>query len=312
MSDDMQVTALADKVQLVLIQFGKFGNSKKIDSERVNTNADKKRVKASKTLLDSPELKAITTADGAMRAWINFHVLPYHIAGVYILPNGIVTKVHKRLQEYRQERELLVDAFIEAYPQRCKDASEELGDLHNVMDYLSTEEARKEFVFSWEFLNFGVAGSLKVVDSEIYNEAVSKAESNLKSAAEEITKVRRATLLALVSHLQDILTPGPDGKRKKLYDTTVTKLTDFLSMFKLTDVTGDSELETLANTASNLMQGLSVDALKSDDALRDSIKLGMEKISLELSGMVETKVTRKIRDTVSTPVEPSEEVSPEA
>lgn len=290
----MDKADLAQKTVFVKVRFGSLGNSRKVNDNVLETDADKELLKVSKTLLDSEELEAIRKADGKMRQYLYNTCLPFDI-GILLLPCGLISDVHKRLTEYRETRGELVSKFLTAYPELCKSAALRLGSLYNPADYPTAETVKARFVFDWQYVSFGVPGQLKGISAGLFAAEQEKASAIMKAAAEDITVLMRQTLLEMVSHLQERLTPTDDGKAKILRESAVKNLQEFLNTFDLRNVTDDKALQGQVAKVKALISGTNAEALRNSDVFRDKIRSGMAEVSSVLSTMVEDKAGRKFR-----------------
>jgi hypothetical protein len=292
----LDVSGLVSKTVFLKTRFGTLGNSRKVSgSEVLDTDADKALLKVSKQLLDSPELDAIKKADAKMRTWLYNTCLPYDM-GIQLLPVGLIENAQAKMSEYKAERAALVDAFVSAYPALCETAAAHLGSLYNPADYPSVDAIRAKFVFEWQYISFGVPGQLKGISSALFEAEKEKQAAQLQGAAEEITALMRETLYEMVSHLEERLTPGDDGKPRILRESAVKNLTDFLDTFELRNVTDDKELSAQVAKVRELLSGTSAATLRSSDMFREKIRAGMAKVTESLSGMVEEKAGRHFRD----------------
>lgn len=287
---------LTSKVVFLRTRFGVIGNTRKVPGADVlETDADKALLRVSKQLLDSPELDAIKKADSKMRQWLYNTCLPFDI-GMQMLPRGLVNNAVSKMTEYKAERAELVEAFITAYPALMEKASGELKSLYSGADYQGIESVRAKFVFDWHITTFGVPETLKEISADLYKAEQIKAEQQMKDATAEITALMRQTLFDMVAHLQEKLTPGDDGKPKRIYESAVTNITEFLDSFDARNVTNDAELAAQVKKARELLTGTNVATLRSSDSFREKLRAGMEGLTTTLSGMVEVTPGRKFRD----------------
>lgn len=294
--DVEDIQGLTDKTMFLSVRFGMLGNSRKVSgSEVLETDADKELLKVSKTLLDSEELEAIKKADGKMRQYLYNACLPFE-TGIYLLPLGMAPNVHAKLTEYKAEREKLVTAFIAVYPALCEKAAQRLGSLYNACDYPGKDAIAARFAFSWRYRSFGVPDKLKSISAALFEQEQEKAAQQMQAATEEITLLMRQTLLEMVSHLQERLSPGDEGKPKILRESAVKNLQEFLTTFDLRNVTNDAELAEQVAKAKALISGTNAEALRNSDVFREKIRNGMAEISGRLGTMVEDKAGRKYRE----------------
>lgn len=289
-----KIGTIADKTVFLRVNFRVMGNSRKVANSAVlSTDADTKLLKVQKALLDSPELDAIRKADGEMRTFLYGKCLPYDM-GIMLLPLGLLEMVNAELQSFSKNRELLVDAFIAAYPDRVKDALERLGSIGSEGDYLNAETVREKFSFDWQYITFMTPETLKLAG--MYETEKAKAAAKLQEAADEITVLMRETLAELVNHLKVSLEPNADGKPKRLFSSAVTNIQEFLKTFEARNITGDKDLEKLAADVQKLITPeLDVDVLRKDESFKAQIHSGMSALGTQLTALVEEIPGRRFR-----------------
>lgn len=286
---------IASKAMLLRVRFGLLGNSRKVSNSAVSVDADKDLIRVSKTLLDSKELSAIRKLDGELRKYIYNTCLPGFDEGLYFLPFGLIETMENKIKRFQAERVQLVDIFLLAYDDLCRDAEERLRGVYRAADYPSVDEVRAKFTFSWHYWKFGVPGELEGMSKEIFDRERDKQAALMRDAAEEIKAVMRGTMAELVDHLRERLTTDKDGKQKVFRDTAVTNIQDFLDTFDLRNVTDDAELSGLVQRARILVTGQNPQALRDFDGLRANIREGMTEIAAKLETLVADKPTRKFR-----------------
>lgn len=224
--------------------------------------ADESLLRHNKKLLESGELDAIRSADGAIRRWIELKTVPSISEGIYTLPKELLNEVIERLEVYRVERQQLIDAFLDVYDKQVEAARIALAEHFRGRDYPTRLEVSAGFEFDYQFVGVDVPADIQSVNSKVYQQAVEKQQRKLEETAGEIRVALRAAVSEMVSHLATVLTPGKDGKRKKLYDTTVTNLQEFLSTFNLRNVTDDAQLQSEVEKLRAIMTGVSVEKLR--------------------------------------------------
>ena len=269
----------------------------------LSTDVKAKLLRVQKTLLESEELNAIKTADGAMRNWLYNICLPYDM-GILLLSRELLDTVTDRLDAFTDERAELVNTFVEAYPQLCIDARSQLENLatelhvpvellYNPADYPSVDRVRGLFGFEYQYFSFSIPENLK---DEIREKETAKAQAKIEMAIEGITAALRESFLELVDHLKQALEPTADGKKKRLYATSVTNLQDFLDTFKARNVTNDKQLDALvAEVQSIIHPNVSADVLKKDESFASDVHRRMSDVSADLAKLVEVIPGRKFR-----------------
>lgn len=295
--------SLADSTVLLHFSAGTIGNSRKVPAQDAEITANV--LNLNKKLLDSPELATIRIFDGEFRRWLDTVCLPFEERGVRILTLQAVARVDKRVREYIANRAPLVDAFLAVYEIRIAEAERRLktvevgGRVYNLFrasDYLSEREARARFYVDYHYRSLSdTPVSLASISPELLAEEREKGAARISAVADEISGFLRASLAELVTHLRDKLTPSENGKPKRLFDTAITNLTEFLSNLPFRNATGDSDLEKYAAQLRILLDGKSPDMFRESDSLRVNVAENLAGIKAALDVMVEEKPSRKFR-----------------
>jgi hypothetical protein len=300
--------SIADSTVILKISFGLFGNTRKVPTSIIAGAEGTKLLKVQKTLLESEELKAIKSADTRLRLYLSSQCLPYE-EGLMILPLGpdgaYLKKVHDVIVGFVSEREKLVDAFLDAYPNLVNESranmeklAVDLGvpieEIWNPADYPPVETVAEVFTFGWNYISFSVPDELRVAG--VYEAAKSNAENKLSKAAEDITIMMREAALDLVGHLKEALEPSADGKKKRLHATTVTNIQEFIQNFKDRNITNDHELEALVDEIGTVVHpGFDVDTLKKDEAFKSTFHSKLAGFTDQLTDLVEKVPGRKFK-----------------
>jgi hypothetical protein len=231
--------------------------------------------------------------------------LPFD-TGVDLLPRVSVEQAYLLMNEYKEEtRPALVETFIEAYPALIEAAklktqalASELGIefvlLWNSSDYPAVPDVQKKFSFDWDFLSLTVPDALKMAGK--FEEESAKLEAKIQNVSEEITAVMRESLLELVEHLKSSLETNADGKPKRLFNTAVTNIQDFLDSFKARNITNDTQLDAISEELKKIIHpNVNADMLKKDEQFKGTVHDSMAEISAKLAALVEVTPGRKFR-----------------
>jgi hypothetical protein len=288
------VEDLARKTVFVKLRLSLVGNSRKVNSAQVEVDADKRLVKVSKTLLDSPEFEAVRRLDGEIRRYLYGVCLPFE-PGIHLLPIPLIETVDAKLREFQAKRQELVEVFLTAYPRLCGEAAVRLRTLYNPLDYPPVEEVRSEFSATWQYVSYGVPEQLRAVSERMFQEEREKAAGRMAEAYTEVRQVLREAMVELVAHLRDRLTDQPDGTPQRLRESTVQKLSEFLDTFDFRNVTNDQELKEEVEQARALLAGTTTDAIRNTTELRSRVRAGMAEMAARLEIMVSDRVGRKFR-----------------
>lgn len=285
---------LARKTVCIKVRLSTMGNTRKVSTSQIETDADKDLLRVSKHLLDSSELKAIGRFDGEVRRFLYNICLPFEV-GIHLLPIAAIEEVEEKLRHFAAQRQELVKAFLAAYPALCHEAAKRLRGLYNPADYPPASDVDREFGFAWQYVSFGVPDQLKGISQEVWQQEREKAAQRMAEASSEIQQVLRETMAKLVQHMAERLKVGEDGKPVRFKETTVSNLVEFLANFEFRNVTDDAELQGLVNQARTLLQGVEADDLRSTGELRARVQSGMEGLASQLDTMLTKTGGRKFR-----------------
>lgn len=290
-----QQTSLTQKTIFFILEFNRFGNSRKADVE-AKTTANQNRFRHSKQLLDSPELAEIIKQDNALRVWLDKPNRCWKYGkSMRVLSFDQVDEVFEKCSEYEHKiRPALIDAFCAKYIDQVAQAQKDLGPQWVAKDYPSVEDVRKEFDMEWKFPTMETSEKLKVLSPKLYALEVEKEASKLAVVTEEITQGMRTLMKEYVDKLLDTLSPSTDGKKKKLHASAVVKLQEFLNTFNLRNVTDDAQLGAEVAKLKMLMSGVDADKIKESDTLKADLVAAFDSASKNLDNLVETK-GRKFR-----------------
>lgn len=293
--------SIVDKTVLLVLMKGKIGNSRKIKSSAIHVNAESRMVAASKRLLESPELKAITSLDGEAMAWLATSSLPSMFkTGMYLLPIALVQQTEEKLKEFAARRVELVKLFLDAYPGRVAEVAAPLGELYNPLDYPSVEIVAQAFRFEWQYVDFGVPGRLKAISATMFEQEMQKAQQRVALVEDGCKVALRERMQELIAHAIDRLTgvEGEDSKRagkpKIFKSSTLDNINAFLGTFAQMNVADDAELNALVQQARNVMNGIDADTLRDDELSRKTVSDQFAQIKLLLDPMIIDKPARGI------------------
>lgn len=298
--------SLVDRTVCLAITRGKFGNHRKASvatlTEGSTVQVDKKLISASKRLLDSDELKAVTKLDSEVVTYLAGLALPSMFrSGVHLIPIPLVSRVDEDLRAFAARRADLVDAFIRAYPSLVSAIETRLGSMFNSLDYPPADRVRATFLFEWQYVTFGVPGSLKAIKASLFEDEKNKYAKKLEEASDACRMAMRIGLSEVVNKMVERLTDENDAatgevKRKVFKRSTVDNLADFLKTFELRNVTDDADLAGLVSKARQLMNGVDPEVLRDKDnaSIRASVAEGFASIAESLETMGVDRQSRAI------------------
>lgn len=283
---------IQDNSLLLSLRLSKPGNRRKAPTGMVEVDADRDAITVSKELLDCEELAAVGALDGAIRRYVYSRSLPSGILreGVYRLPLVLVDEVDNALLDFRSQREGLVEAFMVVYPTKVEQARTRLRSLYDPRDYPAAEALREMFGMEWRYIAIDVPRTLS---ASLVARERSKAAEGVASEMEEIRLALRTAFAELVQHAAERLAPGTGGKPKTFRDSIMKNLEDFLAYFHARDLTHDQELTEMVQRARSVIHGVTPQALRDQDALRQHVHRTMANIKEAMDEGAMLKPTRR-------------------
>jgi len=274
------------------VRFKKPTTTKRGNMTNVEVDADKDSVNLTKEVIRSKNFKRARIVEANVKILIRKFALksPFR-AGTFLLPIPALDTIYPALEDAQVEYKKYRDAFVDEWDEIVEDARRRLRDQFVPEDYPSANVMRRKFGMSWQCLTFKTPDK-EVLGEVLYEQERDKARATWKNAEAEVVGALRESMNELIGHLIEKLKPQADGKRSTLRNSAITNVQEFLDNFSKRNVLNDEELNTLVAQASRVLNGKSVESLKSEDA-RVVVSRGLKKVSKELEGLV-TKSSRKM------------------
>lgn len=249
-----------------------IGRMRQIRDLKVETTADKSLLRHQKQLMESEALDAIRSQDGFMTRHIDSLSSKYSKATRFIQKTQLA-QLYRTLVAYQTiRRPELVKTFMTEY--RALEAvefapiAEALGDKFNRGDYPPANEVEAGFTFTFNIRPVGAINLEGLPDFIVAMEL----EKELKIREEAVLEWRdamRVMGVKAVDALCEALAPQPDGKTRRLYDTTVTNLQEYLESFVNRDLAGDADYQKqVIAPLQAIMKGVTMDKIRESQNLK--------------------------------------------
>jgi len=218
--------------------------------------------------------------------------LPYTEPGVRFIRQADIEAFVHTMEGFRDE---LIQAETElnnVFDQMKNDARQRLGRLYNPTDY--PPEVRGLFGVEWDFPSVEPPSYLMRINPEIYQQEQERVSRRFEEAVQLTEQAFITEFSKLVTHLAERLGNGEDGERRIFRDTAVTNLTEFFERFKNLNVRSNQELDQLVEQAQQLVQGVTPQDLRDNNALRAQIATEMTQVQTNLETMIVDRPRRQI------------------
>ena len=228
------------------------------------------------------ELDIIQQAVGRARQFVYDNTAPWSDSGLRLLPTINFMKFTERMNDFEEEMETLVKAFVVIYPTLITAQALALGDMFKRDDYPSANEMMTKFSFRVNYMPVPSSGDFRV---DVGNQA----QAELKARLESLTQERIDSAMAdvrerLSTHLKrmsDRLTTdyiGGEAKQRRFHDTLVDGALELCDLTKALNVTNDVVLETARSQLEQLLVGVTPTDLRKNEAIRQDVKRNVDAI----------------------------------
>lgn len=291
------------KAVICVPSYSKFGIHRTIrPAELVKAGLDPEKVdpkwlSGGKRLLEHPSLEAIQTFDSETKGHMDPpRSIPFPLApGMRLIPVIGYSQMDEYLKGRVEPRRALVEAACEVYPTLRAEAQKALGPLYSETDYPSVEGFRARYSFSWTWLELSAPGTFRSSDPALFEEQQKALAAGVQNALE---LGRAATIEAfggIVDRFTEILTPGKDGKRKRVHDSLLGNALQFFEAVEgLGAVTDLGALMEHVQKLRKLLAGVDIPALKENAAVRERVLAGAVAIQKGMSGLVTEAHERRL------------------
>jgi hypothetical protein len=228
------------------------------------------------------ELDIIQQAVGRARQFVYDNTAPWSDSGLRLLPTVNFMKFTERMNDFEEEMETLVKAFVIIYPTLITAQALALGDMFKRDDYPTANEMMTKFSFRVNYMPVPSSGDFRV---DVGNQA----QAELKARLESLTQERIDSAMAdvrerLSTHLKrmsDRLTTdyvGGEAKQRRFHDTLVDGALELCDLTKALNVTNDVTLETARSQLEQLLVGVTPADLRKNEAIRQDVKKNVDAI----------------------------------
>jgi neutral trehalase len=249
-------------------------------------NADSESGKFAKRLLAGDrEHKKLVNHRQTVRNWVKRRTFPW--AGQWnILP---VVTLPQFMEEYKaldKEREELLEAFLQSYPNKVSDMAFKLNGMFRREDYPTADELRDKFTMTLYTAevpqgDFRVQIAHDLADdltNHFNKQAQSTIDNMLSQQIHQLVDVMRS-----ISHTcGENVVEREDGSLKvsrgRLHTETLKKALQYCDTFKQFNPAGDSRLDAIRNDLERVLINVDMDELKKNDSTRAYVKAEVDDI----------------------------------
>ena len=216
--------------------------------------------------------------------------LPYVENGVRLIRQSDIEPFVHTLEGFRDELTQAEGDLNAAYDQVKADARRRLGRLYNPADYPA--EVRDLFGVEWDFPSVEPPSYLMHIAPEVYEEERRRVAARFDEAVRLAEQAFATEFARLLAHLTARLADGENGQRQVFRDSAVNNLVEFFARFGDLNVRSNPELDALVEQAQAMVRGVTPQALRDSDALRQEVASSMAQVRQQVEALI-TDVPRR-------------------
>ncbi len=281
-------TAAQDKVVCLSVEFKTYGVSRTLDLSKVETEADKTRITASKHIMESDNIAAIKSIWGRGESWLKTKVLPGPLRqGIHLCPIEMVDEVERTLRQFEQDAQPWIKKLAAELPELKKADRIAFGNQFNEREYPTEEQVTAAFFIRIVPFDFTVSDKLPPT---LYAREVAKNKKAWEETTDEARELLRETGLYYIQQMVKQLDTDKNGKRRPVVEATVRNLKQFVKDFPARNIADDDRMLYLVTKAKGLLEGVDAYDLRVDEKLRSKVSDELDKINSEVAGLMERPV----------------------
>jgi len=202
------------------------------------------------------------------------------------LPVARLQDYMDKMDEERREHERLCQSFYDVYAWELSQAPIKLGNMYNASDYFTLDEMKRKFSIEITTTNIAEAGDWRVdITNQALVEQKERYSRHYQTLVGNMVSDYKERLIAALSNISSKLVPAPEGEKsngKRMHANILSNVLDILPMADAFGLGDDSQIASMRRKIEDMLDGVSVDALKHDPLVRDDVKRGVDQIIRDL------------------------------
>ena len=233
---------------------------------------------------DVPELRLLLND---RQTWYNFvQRVTYPWDGEWgYLPTSRIAQVMDEVKKRKVKSMELLENFINAMPAAISNEAFVQGDMFKREDYPTPDEVRSKFRIIVQTMNIPEGDYRVTIADDLAEDLKNNYEQQTRDIIKDIHDKQNEQLVKVLqsfSHCCDSETVLEDGevkvKRRKMYESTLTDALELCDTFSKFNLTQDPRLEDARTELLKILDGVTIDQLRSSDTKRIVVKEGVDDI----------------------------------
>lgn len=291
---------LKDQSMGCSLSFKWIGTEKKVEEHSRQKVADefhanKAAVKVTKRIIgpEHEEYKELSRCRTRIRnLWVG-STLPWIENGTRLILNKHWEPLREHFDELKSDFQQKVWKLGQSWNQIKGNCKSTLGDLYSEADYVDHPE--QLFSVTLEPISLTPPDHLKMIDPAYYEAESKRVAAKFDRALELAEEAYAKELNKLLTHLEDRLTPGEDGKQKRFTASTVDNLVSFFDGFRKMSLRSSPELDEIISKAEQVIGKADPETLRIDHTFRESLSSEVGTLLDKLDDKVLSSTTNRRR-----------------
>jgi hypothetical protein len=203
--------------------------------------------------------------------------MPWSDSGLRLLPTAKYFDYQGAMTKLQGEFNRLVEAFLSAYDFEVAQVHAKLGNLFVRDEYPTADSIRNKFSFSLSYIPVPEMGDWRI---DLGNEAQSAVQEQY---AEFYQKQTQRAVGDVLSRLTDNLDRfirqlgvDADGKKGKVFDSTIDMIRDLAEMVEHCNFTNDPNIDLAQRKLQSALAGVCREDLVKNDIFREDTRKAMQ------------------------------------
>jgi hypothetical protein len=187
--------------------------------------------------------------------------------GPRLLPNALFDRYMTAMAARKRTADMARDVMLDAYPADIVVAQQTLGGLAKADDYPPVDEIRRAFRVSFDFEPVPSAGGFKGLPQGTLDKLSARLEAKQSAMVAAANEHSWGQVRERVEHLLERLAT-PD---KTVHESTAMAVIELPGLLSGWNITEDPRLAEIASDLTDMVDGLTIKALRKDAAVRANI-----------------------------------------
>jgi hypothetical protein len=243
-----------------------------------SNNAARGVATVSKKLLgDCEELVSVQKFAGGVRTLHYNSTMPWSDSNIRLLPTSSYFKYHEQMTGIKAEFEDKVERFLSVYEWEATQARLKLGSLFDVNEYPSVGSLRQKFSFNLNYIPVPDVGDWRVdigasAQSDLCDQYETFYQKQMKRAMSDVWQRLHDEVKRFINQLN----VDEDGKKGKIYQSTIDHVMQLTEMMDAANFTGDPMLQLAQAKLRAAVNGVDKDDLVRNPGFRADTKRDIE------------------------------------